>query len=69
MHPPAQQFTQSQVHVKTSTQESVISNPYMLQPNMIQPWGVYRLTTQFTQSQVAVGTFNKEGIVSNPYIL
>jgi len=32
----------------------------MLQPNMVQPWGVYRRTQQFAQSQVGDGTSTRE---------
>ena len=42
VYPLTQQLTQSQVGVGTSPQESMISNPYILQPNMVQPWRVYR---------------------------
>ena len=64
MYLPAQQFTQSQVDVGTFPQESMISNPYILQPNMVQPWGLYR-----PAQQVVVRTSNQEGVVSNSYML
>ena len=59
-----QELTQSQVGVGNFTQESVVSNLYML-----QPWRVYPTTSQFTQFQVGVGNFTQESVVSNPYIL
>ena len=50
-------------------QENVmVSNPHILQPNMVQPWGVYRSAQQFTESQVGVRFSYQESMVSAPYM-
>jgi len=46
------------VGVGNFTQESAVSNSYML-----QPWGVYPPAQQFTQSQVGVGTSTQPNMV------
>jgi len=52
---------ESQNQAQQFTQESMISNPYML-----QLWRVY---PPALQSQVGVGTSTQESVISNPYML
>jgi len=50
-----------EVGVGNSTQDSMVSNPYMLQPNMVQPWGMYHPTQQLTHEHSMMSQFQMSG--------